>query len=168
MKNSKYIVVFVVLLGQLFFNNCTKKTYTLDPAADKVAGLNGDWELYSVIEVDEISLSKGERDISEFYLGDGTVEVLKVNFNSSNKTYEIIPGDIGRNYLPSSGTWSYDDNNYPEFIYLKDDNGEITTLKLQGPTRPQDQKLKISFQRSCSIGGESVEYVGYRYEFNRK
>ena len=168
MKKSKYILLSSIFLGLLLFGNCTKKTYTLDDPVSKIEGLNGSWTLYSVVQVDEISLSKDERDISSFYIGDGTVEVLEVTFKSSDKTFEIVLGDIGRNYLPTSGTWSFDDNNFPQFIYLEEDNGTVTTLKLQGPTRPQDQKLKFSFQRSCTILGEEKEYVGYRYEFNRK
>ena len=164
---KQYILFFGLATAMLFFSQCEKKTYTLDPPPDKVQGLDGEWELYSVIAVDEVSLAKEERDLSDFYIGDGTTEVLTVTFNSDDKTFVITAGEIGRNYLPSEGTWSYDDNNYPEYIYLEDDNGTITTLKLQGPTRPQDQVLKFSFQRTCTVGGESIEYVGYRYEFNR-
>lgn len=157
-----------MILGVLLFSQCNKKTYTLDAPGSKVEGINGNWELYSVIQVDEISLAKLERDLSLYYLGNGDVEVMKITFNSSAMTFNITLGEIGRNYLPSSGTWSFDDNNFPKYIYLKDDNGVVTTLKLGGPTRPQDQQLKIAFQRSCSIDGEVKEYVGYRYEFNRK
>lgn len=167
MRRSKYLLLSGILLGLLLFGNCTKKTYTLDEPASKIEGLNGSWTLYSVVQVDEVSLSKDERDISSFYIGDGTVEVPEVTFKSSDRTFEIVLGEIGRNYLPSSGTWSFDDDNFPLYIYLEEDNGTITTLKLQGPTRPQDQKLKFSFQRSCTILGEEKEYVGYRYEFNR-
>lgn len=167
MKKSKYIILVTLLLTTVFLSRCAK-TYTLDSPPSKVEGLNGDWKLYSVNEVDEISLSKDERDISEFYIGDNSEDVLSISFNSSDKTFMITTGEIGRNYLPSSGTWSFDDDNYPQYIYLKDDDGVVTALKLQGPTRPQDMQLKFSFQRFCFIDGEEKEYVGYRYEFNRQ
>jgi hypothetical protein len=168
MKRTNYILILIALLSVTMLSQCKKKTYTLDPPPSKIEGLNGDWSLYSVIQVDEISLSKGEKDISQFYIGSDTTTVMQANFSSSDKTFTITPGTMGRNYLPSSGTWTFDDNDYPQYIYLVDDNGVETTLKLQAPTRPVDTELKFSFQRSCIINGEEKEYVGYRYEFNRE
>lgn len=168
MMKVKFIALFGLMISFLLFSQCNKKTYTLEPAASKVEGLNGNWELSDVVQVDELSLAKDERSITQFYISDTSTSVLKVSFSSTDRTFEITLGAMGRNYLPVSGTWTFDDDNYPSYIYLKDSNGAITTLKLQGPTRPQDQELKFSFQRSCILDGEMTEYVGYRYEFNRK
>lgn len=168
MRRSKYFTIAFLFMTTIFLSHCVKKDYTLDPPPSKVDGLNGTWKLYSVIQVDEVSLAKGERDISKFYIGDESIDVMEVTFKSSDKTFVLVPGEIGRNYLPSSGTWVFDDDNYPQYIYLKDEGGVITTLKLQGPTRPVDTELKFSFQRFCSINGLEQEYVGYRYEFNRQ
>lgn len=168
MRKSKYLAIAFLSLTTVFLSHCVKKEYTLDPPPSKVEGLNGSWKLNSVIQVDEVSLSKGERDLSPFYIGEESMQVMEVAFKSSDKTFVITPGEIGRNYLPSSGIWAFDDDNYPQYIYLKDDAGEISTLKLQGPTRPADTELKFSFQRFCSINGLEQEYVGYRYEFNRQ
>lgn len=165
---KKIIIVALPLILLLGLNNCKKKTYTLDPPASKVEGLGGDWELYSVVIIDEIDLAKAERDISQFYISDSSTSVLKASFTSADRSFEITPGSMGKNYLPTSGTWSFDDDNYPSYIFLKDDDGIVTRLKLQGPTRPQDQKLKFSFNRFCEIDAVDTEYVGYRYEFNRK
>jgi len=167
MTRNRLFLLMIIVLTSVFVSNC-KKTYTLDPAGSKIEGINGAWELYSVIQVDEVDLAKSERDISKFYVGDGTIEVMKITFKSSDFTYEVTLGDTGKNYLPSTGTWEFDNNEFPKFIFLDDGEGNITTLSLQGPTRPQDQQLKFSFKRSCTIGGELTEYVGYRYEFNRK
>ena len=167
MTKNRILFLAAIALIAVVASNC-KKTYTLEPPPSKIEGINGTWELYNVIQVDEVDLAKAERDISKFYVGDGTTEVMKITFNSEDYTYEITLGEMGKNYLPLSGTWSFDDNDYPEYIFLSDDGGNITVLKLQSPTRPQDQQLKFSFQRSCTINGEDTEYVGYRYEFNRK
>lgn len=166
-KNRIYFLMIIVLTS-IIVSNCKKTEYKLDPPGSHVEGINGTWELYSVIQVDEVDLAKSERDLSEFYLGDGTTEVMKISFNSSDFTYQVILGDIGKNYLPTSGTWEFDDDNFPQLVFLDDGEGNITTLSLQGPTRPQDQQLKFSFKRSCTIENELTEYVGYRYEFNRK
>jgi hypothetical protein len=168
MKKTRYISLIIVVLATALLSQCKKETYTLGPPPSKIAGLNGDWKLYSVVQVDELSLAKGERNISEFYIDPDSTDVMQVNFNSDNFTFFISLGSIGRNYLPASGTWSFDNNDYPQYIYLEDEAGIITTLKLQGPTRPVDTQLKFSFQRSCIIDGEVKEYVGYRYEFNRE
>jgi hypothetical protein len=168
MKKLKYLSLMLLLLTTVLVSRCNKKTYSLDPPPSKVEGLNGDWKLYKVIEVDEISLAKNERDISGFYIGDNTDSVLNITFNSPEKTFFITDGEIGRNYLPSSGTWTFDNDDFPQFLNLIDDEGEITRLKLQGPTRPQDMQLKFSFQRFCIVDDEFKEYVGYRYEFNRE
>ena len=167
MMKSRIFLLLILILTSVVVSNC-KKTYTLDSPASHVDGINGTWELYSVVQVDEFDLAKPERDISNFYLGDGSTSVMKISFNSSDFTFEITVGEMGKNYLPTSGTWKFDDDNFPQFIFLKDDEGNITTLTMQGPTRPQDQQLKYSFDRSCTIDGDFIPYVGYRYEFNRK
>ena len=167
MKKNRIYLLLVLILTAVAVSNC-KKTYTLDPPASKIDGINGSWILYSVVQVDQTDLAKAERNISEFYLGDGSSAVMEITFNSSDFTFEVQLGDIGRNFLPSSGTWEFDDDNFPQFIYLTDDEGNVTELEMQGPTRPQDQQLKYSFNRSCTIEDELIQYVGYRYEFNRK
>jgi hypothetical protein len=167
MKKTSYISLIIVVLAATLLSQC-KKTYTLDPPPSKIEGLSGDWSLISVFQVDEVSLSKAERDLTEFYIAPDSANVMQVNFNADNFTFFFSMGSIGRNYLPASGTWSFDNNDYPQYIYLEDELGITTTLKLQGPTRPQDSLLKFSFQRSCVIDGEEREYVGYRYEFNRE
>lgn len=165
----KKIIVLILPLFLLFtLSECKKKSYTLDPPASKLEGINGSWELANVVQVDEIDLAKAERDISDFYINEGSTNVLEITFNSSDMTFEVVLGDIGKNYLPASGTWSFDDTNFPEYIYLVDEDGNTTVLSLQGPTRPQDQQLKFSFKRFCIIDAVDTEYVGYRYEFNRK
>ena len=156
----------ISILAIITLSNCNEKDYPLDPPPSKINGINGTWELISVVEVDEFDLAKPERDISSFYTGVG-VTVMMATFNSDDFTFEIIPGDKGQNYLPTTGTWEFDNNDFPTFIYLTDDEGAVTNLALKGPTRPQDQLLKFSFNRSCIIDGEETEYVGYRYEFNR-
>jgi hypothetical protein len=163
-RNKLYLLLGLSLLI-ILVSNC-KKTYTLDPPPNQVEGINGTWILEAVIEVDEFDLAKPSRDISSFYTGDD-VTVMTVTFNSTDFTFEFTPGDKGQNYLPSSGIWEFDDNAFPQFIFLTDDDGMKTTLYLKGPTRPQDQLLKFSFNRSCVIDGEETEYVGYGYEFNR-
>jgi hypothetical protein len=167
MKKNRIYLLLILILTSVVVSNC-KKSYTLDPPPSSIDGINGSWELYSVIQVDEFDLAKPERNISKFYLGEGSSAVMEITFNSSDLTFEITLGQIGKNYLPTSGTWKFDDDNFPQYIYLKDDEGNVTTLTLQGPIRPQDQQLKYSFDRSCTINGEFVPYVGYRYEYNRK
>ena len=167
MNRNRIYLLLILMLTSFVVSNC-KKTYTLDPPGSKVDGLNGSWELYNVVQVDQTDLAKAERDISNFYLGDGSTSVMEITFNSSDFTFEVKLGDIGRNYLPSSGTWEFDDDNFPQFIFLTSDEGEVTVLQMLGPTRPQDQQLKYSFNRNCTIEDELIQYVGYRYEFNRK
>ncbi len=165
---KKIIILILPLFFLLTLSDCKKETYTLDPPGSKVEGISASWQINTVIQVDEIDLSKAERDLSDFYINEFSTALLEITFKSSDMTFIITPGSSGRNYLPSTGTWSFDDDNYPSYIYLVDSDGVITTLKLQGPTRPQDQQLKFSFQRTCMLDGVETEYVGYRYEFNRK
>lgn len=163
----KKLALIATIFSVFLLVQC-KKEYNLDAPGNKVEGLNGNWELYNVVQVDEIDLAKNERNISTLYVGDGTVEVMNITFKSSDKTFEVILGDKGKNYLPGSGTWAFDNDTFPLYLYLTDEEGAVTTLTLQGPTRPQDQQLKFSFKRSCFIEEENKDYVGYRYEFNRK
>jgi len=166
MKKIFFLILPLIFL--LTLSDCKKENYTLDPPGSKVEGINGAWEINKVIQVDELDLSKSERDLSLLYINEFSTAVLEIIFNSSEMTFMITPGSSGKNYLPSSGTWAFDDDAYPTKILLKDEGGTTTVLSLQGPTRPQDLYLKFSFQRSCIIDDVDTEYVGYRYEFNRK
>ena len=73
--------VLILVIVAIAFNACKpESTGELGDPFDKVAGLEGTWELSSFTQQDLNSPVKETRDLSAFYI-DGTVTPLQLTFN---------------------------------------------------------------------------------------
>lgn len=158
--------IAIVLIAAATFSACKEKIEgELGEPFDKVAGLNGTWELTSFIQKDLNNPIKEERDLSEFYIQEG-ITPLQITFNSDDRSYETA-AEVGRNYFGEGGTWGYDDDQYPSSIFLF---GESDTLlfDLGRMVRIFDNTLSVELPRGCSLGSASaIETVVYKFEFTR-
>ncbi len=158
---------FVILcITAAAFSSCKERIEgELGEPFDKVAGLNGTWELTNFIQKDLNNPVKEERDLSSFYIQDG-ITPLRLTFNSADRSYESAI-ELGRNYFGTGGSWAYDDDQYPSSIFLY---GETDTLlfDLGRVVRTFDNTLSIELPRGCSLGTASaIETVVYKFEFTR-
>lgn len=132
----------------------------------KIEGLTlTKWEITSISIVDGADPARSSRDFGEFYLnGDSR---LTLSFDE-NGTFIVEVGD-GLNFLPSDGTWQFDDPDFPTKIILNADT-EPQELQLEAPTRFVDQELKVRFDKFFCVleEGEPEEPVySYRLIFQR-
>jgi hypothetical protein len=165
MKTLKYSLTCLIACGMIF-TGCKKKIEgELGTPTDKVRGLDGSWELIEFIQVDLNNPVKEERDLTEFYLQEG-VEPFTINFTAEDQSYDVDI-ETGRNYFGESGTWSYDDNTYPSFIYL-DSGMESIEMQLGSMVDQYDNTLNIELKRDCIEGEDITETVIYRFTFTRK
>ncbi len=138
---------------------------TLGEPSDKIAGMDGSWELATFIQQDPNNPIKEERDLSEFYVVPGETP-YQLNFSKTDRTYSVAPGP-GRNYFGMGGTWAFDNENYPTFLYLYNVSDTLE-LKLGSVIRPTDNRLSIELENQChSATGESTTTAIYRFIFNR-
>jgi hypothetical protein len=157
MKRIYHLILFALVIAG---TACEKTDVPpLGEPLSKVEGLSGSWTLETVQRFDqsEVDLSKASFDISDVFIRDDFRIVFK-----TDGTYTVETGNTP-NYFGTSGTWAFDDNEFPTMVMLVNGNGEDLTLRLNGPTRPVDQTLSFTLFRSCSGDGG----YGYIFEFSR-
>lgn len=160
-KISTYIAVIC-----LAFASCKPETKgSLGDPADKVEGLNGTWEISGFVQQDPNNPIREERDLSEFYLVDGETPT-RITFNKADRSYEVLAGP-GKNYFGTSGTWGFDNDAFPTYLYLYGAADTIQTL-LGSIVTSSDNKLSIELENYCedATGARTVTAV-YKFNFNR-
>ncbi len=112
--------------------------------------LNGKWVLSKASQVDELSLTKESIDITDFYSMSPATQKPNITFNTTNQTFVSDTTGVMVSYFGSSGTWSYDDNNYPTKIILN--SGTVIPIgsNIQAPGG------YLEYQESASCSGSSV------------
>jgi hypothetical protein len=137
----------------------------LGSSSDKLTGMNGTWKINYFAQQDLNNPILEERDLSEFYVVDG-VEPTSITFNTSNMSYNVVEG-AGRNYFGTSGTWDFDNRNYPSYLILRSET-DTMTFSLGSVVRPFDNSLELQLPRPCDSGtGTVTETVIYKFKFAR-
>ncbi|MCB0737007.1 MAG: DUF5004 domain-containing protein [Bacteroidetes bacterium] len=154
--NRIYTLAFVVLIS---LTACQPDERTLAPAGSKLEGINATWVLDKVISTD--STTEIKIDITSYYLQDNLVPELVMNSENLSYTFNA---QGKKNYLGTSGTWKFDDDEAPTNIELVNENNETVLLNLHKTIRPVDQTLAVQLVRYC---GETPRAV-YSYFFKRK
>jgi Domain of unknown function (DUF5004) len=135
-----------------------------DPA-DKIAGMNGTWEISTFVQQDPNNPIREERDLSDFYIVSGETPT-HLTFNKADQTYTVQPGP-GKNYFGTGGTWAFDDNNFPTYLYLYTATDTLETL-LGSIVRESDSQLNIELENSCTdVAGVKTVTSVYKFSFNR-
>ena len=155
--NFKYLTLLLLMVAGMAA--CKHEELVLDPPPSKVDGINDDFRLTEVIQVDPLIIgSTNTYDVTSVFTA-GTAPVI--TFKSADFSYTYAPGDAP-NYLGSIGTWAFDNNDYPTLIRMT--NGSIAyDLRLLHTIRPQDTDLEFEYSRSCG----SAVTVQYRFKFTR-
>jgi len=150
--------IIILITAFLAISSCKNDRLQLAPAASKIAGIQDDWTLNQVIQIDEIS--QRELDVSQVYIG---TSPMQINFkiNGTDTTYSVVNG-TSANYLGNSGTWKFDDINYPTKLIINH-NGNDYQLPLIRTVREGDPNLEFRYTKVCS--GKNV--VSYKYIFKR-
>jgi Domain of unknown function (DUF5004) len=137
----------------------------LGEGTDKVAAMNGSWQISSFQQRDENNPIKEVRDLSEFYIVDGETPT-QIEFNSSDKSYSVVPG-AGRNYFGTGGTWRFDDNFAPSEIVLETPT-DTFSLALGSMPREVESNLSFELPRYCvDAEGNSTATVTYIINITR-
>lgn len=157
----------VLAIALLSFSGCKKKIEgELGTPFDKLKGLNGTWELVKFTQTDLNNPIKEVRDLSEFYIQEGTTP-LRIIFDAADFSY-TVEVETGKNYFGEGGTWAFDDNDYPSYLIL-DSGTSVQELLLGRVVRESDNTLDVQLKRSCVDSDENeTETVIYGFEFTRK
>lgn len=157
----KYIIsTFLAIVLLILAAGCEETTYEFGEPFSKLEGINGSFELTSVIQADERSTALDNTlDISEFFIG---AEPAVLTFNGSDFSYTLSPGTAPNFLGDTIGSWKFDDNEYPTEIQLG--TTDPVLLEMNRTIRTIDNTLEFRITRFCS--GEAG--VSYNYVFTRQ
>ena len=133
MKKYYYVFILLVLLA------CEDPIKgDLGQPLSKIDGINGSWELVSVIQTDEQAPNKRQLDLSQYY-DSGTWAF----YNSQFSEYDLI---------------------YPDGLRIVNPLSDTINFTLGSPIREYDQILNLKLYREC----EGEHTLSYQFIFDRK
>lgn len=155
---KRLLYLTLMLFSLLGFSAC-KKRPVLNAPASKTQGIAGTWKLYMVEQVDVNNKLGNIRsdtvlEVTAFYLGSKTPMQLNI---SAGGTYSVSPGVADNYFKKTSGTWKFNNNDYPTTVIFDNATAEENRLGLLTPTRPQDTELGIKVVKLCN-GKRTVSY----------
>lgn len=164
MKTNMKKTLYIAVAALLMVGACKKEMKELGAPASKVEGLLATWELNKAVQVDEQSLTKESANIFHYF--SSSAKLPNITFLDS--TYTVDTAGLSFNFFGGpSGSWKFDDVDYPSKITFTPDGGASFDLKLNGPIRPQDN-LRLSKEVMHSCKGKSTWVMSYNVEFIRK
>jgi len=168
--------IHIILLGFfviLAFSSCRNEPSTdFGEPFSKIEGIADEWELvemfHSGIDVATSSnVITNTIQLPQSYIGDVPATL---NF-TTDFTYSGTENG-SKILFPTSGSWAFDDNDYPSKVFLTS-GGETIELQLLAPVREKvDEFLHFLYIRpfgDCApADAASRGTVGYEYKFARK
>lgn len=137
----------------------------LGEPTDKVAAMDGPWEISAFKQRDENNPIKEVRDLSDFYIIPGE-DPTQLSFNSSDRTYSVVPG-AGKNYFGTGGTWRFDDDIAPSELILETAT-DTFSLALGSMPRTFDPLISFELPRYCvDAEGNKTATVTYIINLTR-
>lgn len=124
-------------------------------------GIKGEWVVNVVEVVDERSPIKLTRDMSDYFVSN--ITPVELSFNTDAMTYAAQNGVGAGLFFGTSGSFFYDDPEFPSQLSLVSAT-DTFTFKFNQLTREIDRSLNISYTRSAC----EKNYVTYKYTFLRK
>lgn len=145
----------ILLTGMVLFAlsqyGCKKKDLQIGEVESQLKGIQAHWVMVKAVTIDEKSPTRSSFETTDFYSENGT-QLPNITFNSDQFTYTCDIAGVAINHLGTSGTWKFDDNDYPSSITLSDAQTGMSVLSLYGPIRPSDKRLKIGKTLYCDDG----------------
>jgi hypothetical protein len=157
MKNIIQIAALSFLLVTVI-GGCKKKNRDLEGPSSKLEGIQDVWVLDQVQQLDP-SNKDLIIDVTDAFKDSTPIEL---DVNSSDFSYAFNRSNPL--FLGTSGTWKFDDNQFPTQIEMSGDAG-VETVKLLQTIRTVDPKLRIQLTRYC--GGGTTSTI-YQFSFTRK
>lgn len=165
MKNSQ-LTSILIISSLLLISACKKEIKPIGEPLSHVNGIVDSWKLVSVNQVDELNdKSSNFIDVSSIIMGSVPATLT---FNA-DKTFSLNAGTM-RNFLPTTGTYAFDDDRFPSKLILTDSGGD-TVLDMLSPVREiVDPMLEVKYVRpinGCADLEGKRGAVGYEYYFER-
>ena len=165
MKKTIQIAALTMLLCGAIIG-CRPEKKTLGPKPSQTEGIsNTGWVLSRVDEIDvNVQLAFVESDtllnVTETFI-EGTP--MELGFTKDG-SYTITSGSGSQLFKIMTGSWKFDNADYPSQIIFDYGTAGVNTLTMMRPVRPQDNYLVLKYNKIC--GGKRT--VSYHLTFSRK
>lgn len=168
MKKISNFTFFVLFATFATIVGCKEeRDLQLGEPFSKLDGISATWKLVQITQTDGLATDPTKRQLvlPEDFLGDTP---MTITFNSALGAYTAQSGTTILNLVGESGTWAFDDDNYPTAIAFDGSWWSLLT-----PTRTVDNVLKIATDHYCTITDDSgapiaAPTIGYIYTFERQ
>ncbi len=167
MKMKKYIYLVIILIAT-FIISCKPVQYgELGEPFSKTDGIKGTWKVSELIQIDETALAQGglytEMNLTDLFDFSNYTITFNVDNENNPSTFSVDAGGAP-SFIDTTGTWSFDDVDYPtEVLFSLPDSIQTTSeLRLIAPPR-ENTSLRIKFLRYS--GGKLI--VSYQYTFDK-
>ncbi|MCX6270301.1 MAG: DUF5004 domain-containing protein [Bacteroidetes bacterium] len=162
---KKYIFIIAIFLAiGITFQSCKKDYGSVGDYPSKVAGIKGTWVPTRMIQVDYVAKAAAADVYQKSFAADvpANNQFTNLTFTFTDNTFTIT--GAGYNFCKlSSGSWSFDANDYPEFLNLT--NGTVTDkFAIIAPPREGFDQFTISYDRYS--GGNKI--IGYQYYLKKQ
>ncbi|MCX6189547.1 MAG: DUF5004 domain-containing protein [Bacteroidetes bacterium] len=164
MKSILNFLLLIILFSASFISCRPKKFSDIGLEPSKSKGLQANWILSHAYVIDEAATSPDKLDITAFYQ---TKALPTLIFTET--TFTALTLGTVKNYFGSgSGTWSFDNNDYPTSLRINYSNNVKDTFLLGGTIRPTDSTLKL--KKTFYYYKKGVKNIAYSYiwEFVRQ
>lgn len=132
----------------------------IGPDYSLTEGITGTWSLSTVSQTDETQPVPETVDISDFFVSDPLV----MSFDYGTLSYTVDNAGAGGSIFGNSGTFGYNDSEFPSAISMYTDAGDTLMMDLTQMVRTIDTRMGFSVSRyRC---GEIN--ITYDYDFNRQ
>jgi Domain of unknown function (DUF5004) len=164
---NNQVFKFLLFIGVITTLNACKPepVFTLEPLGSPLAAIDGTWQVTKVLEYDELRLQKAlpilPIDVSSFFIKTGAT--TSISFKASDKTYTTVSPANALNYL-GSGTFSFNNPDYPTEINLVTSTGKTLTLGVSRAIRPNYSTFDAKLIRK--VNGKYAP--SYTYSLQRK
>lgn len=129
----------------------------------KKEGITGEWKVISVTQVDEIAKKEGATSFSIDLTDMFGFSDFEIAFNADG-TFSVNENPSPA-FIDLSGTWAFDDDEFPKEVLLKAENSDEVTSRFALHKVPAPgRNLEIKFQR---LKGEDV-VISYIYVLSKK
>jgi hypothetical protein len=165
MKSKLFVGIFAAAL-MFGFQGCKPEKKELGPKSSHLAGIKGKWVLTRTDQIDvNVQLAFTESDtllnVSDVLL---TSTPMEINFDKNSFAFNTTTGDGSDMFGASSGTWKFDNNDYPSYVIFNEGAAGQMNVKLIRPVRLQDRYLILKINKFK--GGKRT--VCYHLWFERK
>ena len=161
---NKFLALTIVCCSVLFFA-CKKDIKDIGAVQSQVDGIKGKWEVVKVVMNDSTTSTPDPVEVTDFF--QASTKMPNISFNITDKTYTSDATGVAYDFFGATGTWAFDDPQFPKTITFTPQGGTAFTMGMMAPIRLVDSRLKIQKYMYCDSAQTNFKFA-YQIELERR